>query len=154
MPAIRVRATLLMLHTHGLSRSPQTDPINTEAADQTCWAAACAYAATRQKRPYLVAGVQYHDAPFGLQTRRNRWSGSCACALHRAAAHSCPRDIGQVPRNPLSPDLRVTDPTQMQVKGRAYAGIGHRHGSMLAWRVEGAITRAPASEYGTTRHHG
>ena len=25
---------------------------------------------------------------------------------------------------------------------------------VLAWRVGGAITRAPASEYGTARHHG
>src|ERR1700734_3089399 len=52
----RLRATLPMLRTQGLSRSPQTVPINTEAADQTCWSAACAYARRREKRPYLVAG--------------------------------------------------------------------------------------------------
>lgn len=57
MLAARVRATLHMLHTQELSRSPQIVPINAEAADQTCWSAACAYAKRREKRPYLVAGV-------------------------------------------------------------------------------------------------
>ena len=38
--AARVRATLPMLHTQGLSRSPQTVPIN-----------------RAEKRPYLVAGA-------------------------------------------------------------------------------------------------
>jgi hypothetical protein len=52
----RVRATPHMLHTQGLIRSPQTVPINTEAADQTCWSAVCAYATRREKHPYLVAG--------------------------------------------------------------------------------------------------
>jgi hypothetical protein len=55
--AARVRATLHMLHRQGLSRSPQTVPTNTEAADQTCWSAASAYARRREKRPYLVAGA-------------------------------------------------------------------------------------------------
>ncbi len=55
--AARSRATLHMLHTQGLTRSPQTVPTNTEAADQTCWSAACAYARRREKRPYLVAGA-------------------------------------------------------------------------------------------------
>jgi hypothetical protein len=54
--AARARATLHMLHTQRLSRSPQTVPINAEAADQTCWSAACAYARRREKRLYLVAG--------------------------------------------------------------------------------------------------
>ena len=49
--AAHVRATLHMLHTQGLSRSPQTVPINTETADQTCWSAASAYARRREKRP-------------------------------------------------------------------------------------------------------
>jgi hypothetical protein len=43
--------------TQKLSRSPQTVPINTGTADQTCWSAACAYARRHEKRPYLVAGV-------------------------------------------------------------------------------------------------
>jgi hypothetical protein len=64
--AARVRATLHMLHTQGLSRSPQTVPINTEAADQTCWSAACAYARGREKRLYLVAGVGFEPTTFGL----------------------------------------------------------------------------------------
>ena len=63
---LRVHATLPMLHTHGLSRSPQTVPINTEAADQTCWSAACAFATRREKRPYLVAGAGFEPATFGL----------------------------------------------------------------------------------------
>jgi hypothetical protein len=41
------RATFPMLHTQRLSRSPQTVPTNTEAADQNCWSAACAYARRR-----------------------------------------------------------------------------------------------------------
>ncbi len=64
--AARARATLHMQHTQGLSRSPQTVPTNTEAADQTCWSAACAYARRREKRLYLVAGVQDQHAPSGL----------------------------------------------------------------------------------------
>jgi hypothetical protein len=36
----------------------------------------------------LVAGVQDHHAPFGLQTRRSSRSGRCAFALHRARACS------------------------------------------------------------------
>jgi hypothetical protein len=55
--AAGVGARLRTQHTQGLSRSPQTVPINTEAADQTCWSAPCAYARRREKRPYLVAGV-------------------------------------------------------------------------------------------------
>ena len=55
--AARACATLPMLRTQGLSRSPQTVPINTEAADQTCWSAACAYATRRGNHAYLVAGA-------------------------------------------------------------------------------------------------
>ncbi len=65
--AARVRATLHMLHTHGLSRSPQTVPINAEAADQTCWSAACAYARRREKRPYLVAGEPVNWRPLSYE---------------------------------------------------------------------------------------
>lgn len=54
------------LHTQKLSRTPQTVPINTEAADQTCWSAACAYAKRREKRPYLVAGGGFEPPTFGL----------------------------------------------------------------------------------------
>jgi hypothetical protein len=56
MRAARVRATLHMLLTQRLSRSPQTVPINAEAADQTCWSAACAYVTRREKGRYLVGG--------------------------------------------------------------------------------------------------
>ncbi len=49
-----------------LSRTPQTRPTNAEAADQTCWSAACAYATRREKRPYLVAGAGFEPATFGL----------------------------------------------------------------------------------------
>jgi hypothetical protein len=58
MRAARVRGTLHMLDTQGLSRFPQTVPTNTEPADHTCWSAACAYATRRGKRPYLVAGAK------------------------------------------------------------------------------------------------
>ena len=61
----RVYATLHMLHTQALSRSPQTVPINTEAADQTCWSAACAYARSAGRCPYL-AGVNIEVATIEL----------------------------------------------------------------------------------------
>ncbi len=85
--ATRAHTTLRRLHAQGLSRSPQTVPINTEAADQTCWSAACAYATRRGKRPYLVAGGIDQRAAVGLQTRRKRWSGRRAYAA--AYAHAC-----------------------------------------------------------------
>jgi len=53
------------LHTQKLSRTPQTRPINDRPPTQTCWSAACAYAKRREKRPYLVAGVQDHRTSIG-----------------------------------------------------------------------------------------
>ncbi len=55
--AARARATLHVLHMQGLSRSPQTVPINTKAADHTYWSAAYAYATRHEKHLYLVAGA-------------------------------------------------------------------------------------------------
>jgi hypothetical protein len=73
--AARVRATLHMLHTQGLSRSPQTVPTNTETADQTCWSAACAYARRRRKRPYLAAGEHVNfRAPSYERNSQERWA--------------------------------------------------------------------------------
>ena len=83
--AARVRATLHMLHTQRLSRSPQTVPINTEAADQTCWSAACAYARRREKRPYLVAGVHNHHAPSGYKPDEAAGHGRALCSRPGAA---------------------------------------------------------------------
>ena len=74
-----------------LSRTPQTYPINDRSPSQTCWSTACAYAKRREKRRYLVAGVQDHRTTVGLKTRRSRWSAPALC--------SC---IGQAPTQHLA----------------------------------------------------
>ncbi len=97
--AARVRATLHRLHTQGLSRSPQTVPINTEAADQTCWSAACAYAKRRGKRPYLVAGVQNQHAPSGYRPDEPAGQGACPMQPPRRLHYSMSSVACSVPRN-------------------------------------------------------
>ncbi len=54
--ATHVRVTLHGLHTQGLSRSPQTVRTNTEAADHTCWSAACAYADWEARKTPVLGG--------------------------------------------------------------------------------------------------
>ena len=97
--AARVRATLHMLHTHGPSRSPQTVPINAEAADQTRWSAAYAYARRREKRLCLVAGVHDHRAPSGLNPERYRCSRDFPYAAARALHYPMSGSHVEVPRN-------------------------------------------------------
>ena len=57
-------------------------PTNTEAADQTCWSAACAYATRRGKRPYLVAGALSGIEPPDPPRAQTCWSRG----LHYATA--------------------------------------------------------------------
>jgi hypothetical protein len=68
--AAHARATVHMLHTQGLSRSPQTVPTNTEAADQTCWSTACAYARGARNHDEMVAAVQCGLPAARLRARR------------------------------------------------------------------------------------
>jgi hypothetical protein len=75
-------ATLHMLHTQGLSRSPQTVPINAEAAAQTCWSAACADARRREKRLYLVAGEQLNLRAASYEPDDSQYSRSKADSHH------------------------------------------------------------------------
>jgi len=96
--AARVRATLHMLHTQGLSRSPPTVPINTEAADQTCWSAACAYARRRQRRPYLVGGVSRHLGPKDLGAAIR--AGRQPCMRSTSSTSARRRDSPQKPVRP------------------------------------------------------
>jgi len=112
----RCRATLHMLHTQGLSRSPQTVPINTEAADQTCWSAACAYARRREKRPYLVAGEcagrsTVYTQPLGCCTTQCRCFGMEAPETRS--------------RSPIGVDLRVHGPKAARVFVRNHAVLLH-----------------------------
>jgi hypothetical protein len=82
----------------------------------------------------LVAGVQYHDAPFGLQTRRNSWSSRRAYALHWARSCSISalwrRWSRETPHSggPLS--LVPTNPLVSRL--RPFAEQAKMHGSVLS----------------------
>ena len=109
--AARALATLRRLHTQGLSRSPQTVPRNTEAADQTCWSAACAYVTRREKRPYLVAGVQDQHAPSGFRPDEAAGHGPALCGRPGGCTTQRRSRTRWVPRNrlPATPSASVPE---------------------------------------------
>ena len=76
--------------TRRRSGSPQTVPVNTEAADQTRWSATFAYARRRGKRPYLAAGVHDYRAPSGLKPDIIVGHESALCSRPGAALLTTP----------------------------------------------------------------
>jgi len=160
MQSANVCATLHGLHTQELSRSPQTVPINTEAADQTCWSAACAYARSAKNARTWWRGSRANLRPSGSPFAESAGGRVVHMQLHRqppaqpgpqsvispeklGRPGTSARGLTMPARHPDAHGLRPHRSQSRKSRGAWQRHRGAKHGGTRIERIEHASRESP-----------
>jgi hypothetical protein len=120
-------ATLQMLHTQGLSRSPHTVPTNTEAADRTCLVSGlCIHKKARKAHVRGAGGSRPSSDHRVADPTSLLVTAPCICsAWGRLHAHSG-RHWRRAPRNSIGAEFGVDAGAPLRVGSRGAFRLSSR----------------------------